>query len=364
MSLAAGSYQCTFIPDAGTFTIALMGSTGDLVQMYNGTSSAPQSIMPSWDGLDAADRPVVGVVLMSSDASISQDSLADQINDAATKWYVNGEELEFNNAGDTINGSYDGLFTRINAKTSTANPYGGLRVNGNLVKAALGAPMVIKCALGIEVGTTLAMVQASYTIRILPISGDAAMADIYCDPGASFALDETNTSVVAKVRVWREGVLLDASDYDCNWSVMIDGEWVSRGSGATFTVTRDDIQTFGQIKVECMTTGSNPTLIASDIQTVSDSSDPYIVYPNPTPADGTLYQTGGAEYVEFAPTLQSMSGGSAPANVKYKFAVLSPAGVILNTDYNTVQQTYRVDKSVFVALNAGPLINITALETT
>lgn len=363
MSYGSASYQCVYIADDATYTMVLIGAGGDLFQMYKGSPLNPDAVMPPWDGLALADRPVLKVVLMSSDATKGEQALSDMVNNAATEWYVNDELLKFNNAGLSTDGSWNGLFSKIGAGAEAAYPFGGLRVNGNLVTAAGGLPIVIKCVLGVEAGDSIVGVHSSYPVRILQVSGESAMADIYCAAGQSFALDEDNPSVTAQVRCWRNGTLLAPTDYTVVWYLFVDGEWVEKSRAATFSVTRDDVHTFGQIKAECWSTGAQPALIASDMQTLSDSSDPFIIYPNPTPADGKIRQTGGPDKVSFAPKLKRVSGEEVSSNVGYLFAVLSPAGVLLNTDSTTVKSTHDVPKSIFDNLGAGPIVNITAVDT-
>lgn len=362
MSYASSSYQCTYVQDDATYTMALFGGTGDLFQMYKGNALAPELVVPQWDGLATADRPVLKIVLMTSDANMTPQTLAAAVNNAATKWWVNDEELTFTNAGVSTGGSWDGLFSKIGAGAEAAYPFGGLRVNANLIVAAGGLPVVVRCAVGVESGGDIISVPGAYPIRILKITGESAMADIYCTAGESFALDEDNPTVTARVRCWKDGVLLTSADYDVVWSMLDGGSWVEKGRGDTLPVSRDDIATFGQIKAECYTKGTPPALIASDMQTVSDSSDPFIVYPNPTPADGKLRQSGGPDKVSFAPKLSRVSGEEVTQGVAFLFAVLSPAGVLLNTDSTVAKQTYDVPKSIFVNINAGPTVNITAIE--
>ena len=367
MSYGSASYQCVYITDDATYTMVLIGAGGDLFQMYKGSPLNPDAVMPPWDGLALADRPVLKVVLMSSDATKGEQALSDMVltDDKITKWLVNDEELTFNNAGLSTGGSWNGLFSKIEAGVEAAYPFGGLRVNGNLVTAVGGLPIVITCVLGVETNKAgdYVTIHSSYPVRILQVSGESAMADIYCAAGQSFALDEDNPSVTAQVRCWRNGTLLAPTDYTVVWYLFVDGEWVEKSRAATFSVTRDDVHTFGQIKAECWSTGAQPALIASDMQTLSDSSDPFIIYPNPTPADGKIRQTGGPDKVSFAPKLKRVSGEEVSSNVGYLFAVLSPAGVLLNTDSTTVKSTHDVPKSIFDNLGAGPIVNITAVDT-
>lgn len=370
---ASGSYQCVWLQDGVTYTMTLIGAGGDLFQMYKGSAAKPDSVTPSWAGSDESTKPVIEVVLMSSDATVTSDALSDKVNNAETKWFVGSDQLNFGNDGISI-GTYAGLFKKIGAGDKTY-PCGGLRILNNLVTAFGGVAGTIRCELAIEVtGNTnndFGYIQASYPIRIMAIHGDSTIADIYCDSGQSFSLDENNTSVIAKLRVWRENILLETTDYTVKWFLMEGSEWVEKKTTSLtdktkaheFTVSRDDVATFGQIKAEAWSKDATPVLIASDMQTVSDSSDPYIIYPNPDPADGRLRQTGGPNEVTFEPKLARISGEEI-TGVSFMFAVLSPAGVIQNNangDNTALYKSYSVPKTIFEKINAGPTVNITAV---
>lgn len=137
---ASASYQCVYIQDAGTFTIALMGAEGDIVQMYRGSALNPDAVIPSWSALDEASRPVLKVILMSSDTSHTDQMLSDMVNNAATVWYVNDEALTFTNAGLSTGGSYNGLFKKIGAGEDAKYPFGGLRVTGPISSGWMAPP--------------------------------------------------------------------------------------------------------------------------------------------------------------------------------------------------------------------------------
>lgn len=364
---ASASYQCVYVQDSATFTITLVGAEGDIMQMYRGSALKPDAVIPSWNSLAESDRPVLKTVLMSSDSSHTEQMLSGMVNNAKTLWFVNDEELVFTNAGLSTGGSYNGLFKKIGAGVDAKYPFGGLRINGDVVTASGGVPMVIRCELGIEVANSVSTAQASYPLRVLPMFSDTSVAEIYCAAGQSFALDADNTYVDARVRLWSESGETDASKYTVKWYIMKDGEWVYQTDGATFRVTRDDINTFGQIKAECWGKDGSTKPIATDMQTLSDSSDPFVIYPNPTPADGRLRQTGGPDEVSFEPKLKRISGEEI-TDVKFLFAVLDPMGTIWNEGShdgmpsNKVEcTTFSIPKSVFIGMQAGPTVNITAV---
>lgn len=367
MSVASALYQCTWLADANTYTIALMGDTGDISQVFSGNASAPNQINPNIDAIsNESEKPVLKTVLMCSDPDVA--NIASLILPSETVWSVNGDKLVFNAEGVST-GDYAGLFKLI-APDTAANakyPCGGLRVLKNLVTASGGIPMTITNVLTIEVGANTAKVQASYTVQIRNVDGQAAICEIYCDASDSFVLDrETNPSVECKVRYWNGDLSKDVTvaAADRKWYLLTDGAWVLDtahvNAAGNLVVDRDMINTFGTVKVEIM---SGTSVMASDMQAISDNSDSLILFPNPNPEDGRIAQSDTRTGVIFTPTVRSRETNAEITGLKYLFTVLSPEGTIIaNTSAKVT--TYTVTRAMFEAINFGPAVNITAYQDT
>ncbi len=363
MSLASASYQVIYVSDGVTYTVFLQGAQGDIYQRYSGPASAPSSVEPAWTGITTvADKPLLKVVLMSSDPDDTAAALADKVNDSATKWFANDDELTFDNAGICNSGDWAGVFRRVKASDNDPEaPFGGLRMNKDIVAASGGVPVNIRVQLAINHVNKVSHGGAAYAIRVLPILGEGALADIYCDASQSMTLSSANTSVTLKARCWRGGAMLADSAFSRKWYLMVAGQWVLKSSADSYTVSRDDINTFGEVKVECYSKDSGQ-LIAADTQTVADVSDPYVIHPNPNPADGRIYQNPALNgSVTLTPILKRTSGETLSGTL-FLFAVLDPAGTIQNTDNTVPKSSYTVTRAMAENMNASPLVNITAVQ--
>ena len=363
MSVASFSYQCGWVSDGSTFTISLIGSSGDLYQRYTGTPTAPGTITPSWSGLTAAQRPFLRIIAMESHPDITASELASKIIDEDTHWYIDDLKLTFGSDGICNTQPWSGLFRKLTAAAGTRHradaPYGGLEILGNLVTAAGGQTITIKVIAAIDASGTGIRTQGSTPLRIIKSNGQSNFCQIYCDTGDSFVLDATNPSVTCKVRCWQGDALVTPASH--KWYLLEKGAWTLKSTSATYTVTQDDIATFGDVKVECYDSAGQ--LIASDIQSVNDAEDPYILYPNPSPADAIYYATGGPDKVTFAPKVYD-SEGTEVTGLKYYFAVYDSAGNPQNTaDATTLRTTYDVPATIARAIREGPIVNITAVQS-
>lgn len=309
MSLASTSFQCVYIDEDRSFTISLIGSNGDLMQSYQGSAASPVagSILPDWSG---TDKPFWKTVLMESDPNVTDATLAGYISDANTKWYVDDKEILFGNDGLSLKGTAAGtfqgtagIFRKLTAAAGTNHradaPFGGLEVRTNLVKEFSGNPATIKCRLAMTVDGRVVEQQASSPLRFVKRGEGDNLAYIYCDASDSMVLDTDNPSVVLKARCFKGSAELASANFTRKWYLLENGAWVLKATTDTYTVTRDDIATFGDVKVECYSKDTTPVLIASDIQTVADQADGLIVIPNPTPADGKIRQGDSNTGVEF-----------------------------------------------------------------
>ncbi|MDE6009838.1 MAG: hypothetical protein K2F87_00130 [Muribaculaceae bacterium] len=380
MSLASCSYQCTWISDGSTITCSLLGSTGDLYQRYNDITST-SDITPVWNGLAVANRPFIRIVLMENDPDIDESTIASLINDGDTKWYVDGQLISFGSNGLSLSSgeaaAYGGCFRKLTAASGTqhkgAAPCGGLEITDNLVFPSGGHNIQIKVVVALTVGSKPVYVQGDTTIRMVKSVGTANFASIYCDSGDSFVLDEdTHKQCVCKVKCWQGSNEL--TPVYCKWFLMRNGQWGKyntatgaftagdpQGTGDSLTVTRDMIDTFGDVKVECYSDSARSAdkKVATDIQTIADASDSLVLSPCPDPADGVFYQTGGPTKITFSPKVTDKEGNVRQVS-GYYFAVMDSAGNIQNTDSATKQMTFDLLKDIAQNINEGPIVNITA----
>ena len=372
MSLASCSYQCGWVEDDVTFTVAIMGNKGDLYQRYTGPATNPDTITPNWDGKALGSGPILRNILMESDPTITQATLAQAVVDSETTYYIDGLKLEFNNSGISIDSTsggatgYVGCFRKLTAASGSnhlaAAPFGGLEIRKNLVTPTGGKTVNVGVKLAINTGTKGIYKQGSTRIRIVASNGSTNFAHIYCT-GDSFVLDEEHDSVTCKVRCY-EGEK-EATTFYRRWLMMEGGQWVQKSTDNDFTVDRSMVATFADIKVECYSDSARTKLMASDVQTVNDSTDAYIISPNPNPADGTFYQNGSVN-VTFSPKLTNNDGSAVGEAHKFTYAVMDSTGNVVQsvTAANAIAQggSFTVAASIANNMGEGPIVNLSLIK--
>ncbi len=383
MSLASCSYQCGFIEDNAMYTVALMAIGGDLYQRYSGDWNSPTIYGDKWGNTALGAGPILRVLLMESDPSVTQADLAQVVVDAETQYFIDGQRLVVGSdgistkteAGDT---SYAGCFRKLLADkngnatyvpTLASAPYGGLEIRKDLVTATGGKTINVLVKLALNTGKKGTYKQGSTNIRMIKVTGSTNFASIYCDANDSFVLEEgTNPDVVCKVKCWQGEN--EVTKFYRKWYILSGGAWVWKSDADTFTVHRDDVATFADVKVECYSDSDRKELITSDVQTINDSSDAYIVVPNPFPADGTFEQNGNID-VKFSPQLTDIDGKPATEAHEFIYAVLDAIGNIVqsNVDNNNnitvhVPQggSFTVPAAVANSMGDGPIVNIEAVS--
>lgn len=388
MSDSMLTYQCTMIKQLGTVTVMLRGAEGDIYQTYMGSDMTTVTPDLEATGLTDSDRPVAKTVLMCSNPAVSATDLAGMIMASSYSWYWNGRKIHFGSDGkstglaSTTNDSildstttavFAGMFKIIlPADSNPRAPYGGLMICKNYVAAALGTPPVVRAVFQIkpdQQSQTLETMQADMPLQIIQRQdGTAAACSIYCDPGQSFNLSETNQSVTAKVKLWAGADLSDTpigSDHSVKWYLLDAGGWQLQTTGVvgnTFSIDRDMIAVTGTVKVEILL---GTQVLCADTQSITDESDAWEGEANPTPADGVFnYNDPAQTGVTFAPKLKNRKTGNYTTAFTYSVVVMTPGGVILNnTSLNqgmASNQTYTVTKQMFDDCegDAGPVVII------
>lgn len=380
MSLASCSYQCGFIGEDQTFTVAMLGANGDLFQRFSGTANAPGAITPNWSGTALGAGPILRNILMESDPDITQADLAKVVVDSETSYYVDGKRIIFDGNGISTNlegvaGAYAGCFRLLKANatgaavpspTLAAAPFGGLEIRNNLVTASGGKTINVAVKLGINTGSNGIHKQGSTNIRMIQSNGATNFANIFCDASDSFVLDEGNNEVVCKAQCWEGDI--QVGTFFRKWYMLEGGNWVQKATTDTYTVNRAMVNTFADIKVECYSDSACTKLIASDVQTINDSSDSLIVVPGPNPPDGNFLQ-GGTTGVTFSPKLTNKDGTPYTNAHTFVYTVMDSVGNKLqgNTDASGNVTTpiaaggsFTVPASVANGIGEGPVVNIEA----
>lgn len=351
MSKAQVSRTVKFISKAGTFTAMIQSSRGQLWQSYSGTASAPTDITPNYESLTS--KPELMFVVVSSRTAVGATPLANK-----PTWYFGSTQINFTSGTST--GAFNGVFEEINP--STGQPYYGIRILKNLVTLADGSAVAIK-AVGTITGSNYTdTVQAMTTINIYPQTGDGAQIDVIdvteVAPnvyGRNFTFDSDNQNIEMKVESYIGSVRVDSTAQQISenvityqWQKISNGAWTNvSGSGTHKTgteqyliVNEKDVMTYAKYRCRVMKNGN---LIGYGKANLMDSTDPYIIEPNPSPQDETIDESVGNN-VTYTPRIVSRSNpGVTPsefANAKFNFTFTTSDGVELTAGSN-LDSTYR-----------------------
>lgn len=320
MSLASKVGQVVYQRKSGVYMPMLQCDKGDLYQEYQGDSQNPTNITPDFSTL----LPTLSYIITSSRVA---DGL---VVPNLVKWFFNDTELTFgsnNVSTNTFNGE-TGHFKFLPYQMGTRNYY-GLQILKNLVKASGAAPCTIGAEATIAIGNTSDKVQCVCGIPITEGTSNAIRVTIQAGDNKYFTLTTNNDSCILQA-VARIGSDEIASGLTYKWYSLVSGAWkvISGQTGKNLTVTNDMVDSVNQFKVEVY---QNDTLIGSDVQTVTDASDPLDIIPNPIPENETI-EEGSDGTVVYTPILVKRGQTTKFKDMTFFFTFMDAAGIILNPD--------------------------------
>lgn len=316
MSMASKTGTIIFVKNSGTYTATLQSDKGDLYQMYDGTEAAPTGIIPDF----AANHPTIAAVFtnsLSATGTVRPNSLT---------WNFNGTPLVFDNQGVSTNqfNGETGHFKRIDPAVNS-NDYFRLQVLKNLVKAAGGASSTIQAVAIVATGATSVTLNAVLPVSISKKTGASIKVMIQAGDDKYFTIQDKNSSCLLKAVAQSNGVGI-TTGLTQKWRKLTDGKWVdiAGATGPTLTVTNDMVDTNGQFQVEVYQDSQS---IGTDVQSVTDLSDPYDIIPNPS-ADEIV--EGSNKDVTFTPVLVKRGSSQKVKDMTWFFSFFDSAGNLLN----------------------------------
>lgn len=327
MSKATTSRTIKFVSKSGTYTAVIQSPQGDLWQEYKGTTDEVTDILPKFDGL----QPPLYFVCTSS------RSAEGIVTPTSMQYYFNGSStpITFDSNGKST-GVYAGLFERI-VPSGKNQPYYGLKIIDNLVVAANFSACVIKMKAEIAYGVQTDEIDASYTIPIGPSTGDSYRVTIAAGDSKVFNLTSQTDSCILVAKASLSGVEL-TKGLTYKWKQMkfngdtAQWEWQElQNTAKSLTVSASQVDNVADFMVEVF---KDNTSIGTDVQSVTDVSDPLMIDANPVPADESI-EEGNPERskVVYTPKLVYRdSGNVADTNAKFFFGVRSASGVLLSSD--------------------------------
>jgi hypothetical protein len=310
MSTASASREVKYIKRSGTYMVTI---AGDLFQEWVDNAGAIK-VTPDF----SVDKPILEFVCISSRVALGEVD----IKDAQIRWFMNDTEIEFSN--QTSTGVYAGLF-----KKTTNNGRQALQILANIATAAGYASATIKAIATVISDTVSDQLQATYTIPIGQRSGNTHKVTIAPGDAYNFVITANNSSCILKAMTYYNGVAADSSqltNLSYKWYKLNGTTWAQQSSTSqTLTVSKDDIDTYAEYKVEVYESGATEA-VGSDVQGVMDATDPYIVNPYPTPTSETI-EEGSGDSVTYAPYIMTRGGTKLSTQPKFDFYACDSIGL-------------------------------------
>lgn len=277
MTKASATGQIIVTSNGTTIHTALQCTLGDLYQNYDGDWNKPTAVSPNFEA-SGTTGPTLVFQAFSAEAGSGVLNLS---NASSTTWEIAGVTLSFNDNTGVSTTSFNGTtghFTR--GADSSGNPK--LTVNKNLIGVNSGNSFNITCKVMASVGNTARELSASFPVYIAQGVDNSKRVNIIATSEKNlFTITEKGGTCTVKAVV-TDGVTVPTSGYTFRWYLLgADGEFVLKQNSAsdTYTVNETDVDSSAMVKVEAYI-GS--TLYASDVQTINDVSDEYVLFANPT----------------------------------------------------------------------------------
>ena len=334
MSKGQISRTVKFVHKNGTYTSMLQCSKGQLWQSYAGLPLSPTNVTPDYDTM--VDKPVIYFVCVSSRTRASNALVS------TPAWYFGNHCINSDNA-NAIDSAYSQYFELVMPNVANGQNYYGLRIKKNLVALAQGSSVNIKAVGTISGAGFQDEVHAETVINIYPQNGEGAQIDIVDVTnvgggviGRNFTFDEENQNITMKVESYVGSIRQDESAAQISsnvityqWQRILNGAWVNVATGGTnqtLTVNEQDVTTYAKYRCRVEKGGK---LLGYGTANLMDSTDPYVIDPNPTPLDETLEDEG--DTVVYNPRIVSRRNPGVVAsgfqNAKFNFVLLTSGGV-------------------------------------
>ena len=333
MSIAVGSTVIKYNVKSGVYVPKIESPMGDIVQYYTGSESNLGKIYIDIEKIaEETNRPLLYLDVVSSRSAEAQVKFASDV-----EIYVNGTKLSFDSNGLSTTMFGDGQnehFKAVKNSTGTGAVVYGIRLMRNLIKDFNFTSINIKMVGKIQYGTQLDSVQATYTIPVQKYSGNGYAVTIKAGDSKGFTIRERGTegAVTLVASVWDiEAGTETTGNLKDEWEKAVPTEsgWETL-SEKSKTLKVDDTMIAAYGEFRC-TVSQGSTLLGSDMRSVNDATDEYVVNLHPTPSDETINE-GSGEGVKYEPKLaiRTATGTNEVEGYKFCFSVKDGSGVPLN----------------------------------
>lgn len=284
MSKASAVGQITVISNGTTYNALLQCQIGDIVQSYEGSISSPTKVSPDFEA-SGTTKPIIMLMLFSAERG-NGHALSNVSNDNVS-WYINENvKLTFDGNGVSTN-SFGGKSGHFQKTTYTVSADGGtsvqvpaLKVVKNIVGVNDGSSFTIKAKCIAPVINSSVELSATYQVVVTTATDVTKKVSIAADDNHPFTILSKKGS--CRVVAWVDGAETNDSSYTYAWSLFRNGKWETKtsvsGKPNRLDINEEEVDSHGLVKVVVSKGGA---AYGSDIANISDSSDPYMIYPNP-----------------------------------------------------------------------------------
>ena len=333
MSIAVGSTVIKYNVKSGVYVPKIESPMGDIVQYYTGSESNLGKIYIDIEKIaEETNKPLLYLDVVSSRSAEKQVKFASDV-----EIYVNGTKLAFDSNGlstTMFGNNQNGHFKAVKNSTGSGAVVHGIRLMRNLIKDFNFTSINIKMVGSIQYGTQLDSVQATYTIPVQKYSGNGYAVTIKAGDSKGFTIRERGTegAVTLVASVWDiEAGTETTGNLKYVWEKAVPTEsgWADlKNDSKTLKVDDTMIAAYGEFRC---TVSQGTTLLGSDMRSVNDATDEYVVNLHPTPPDETINE-GSGEGVKYEPKLaiRTATGTNEVEGYKFCFSVKDGSGVPLN----------------------------------
>ena len=333
MSIAVGSTVIKYNVKSGVYVPKIESPMGDIVQYYTGSESNLGKIYIDIEKIaEETNKPLLYLDVVSSRSAEAQVKFASDV-----EIYVNGTKLAFDSNGlstTMFGNNQNGHFKAVKNSTGSGAVVHGIRLMRNLIKDFNFTSINIKMVGSIQYGTQLDSVQATYTIPVQKYSGNGYAVTIKAGDSKGFTIRERGTegAVTLVASVWDiEAGTETTGNLKYVWEKAVPTEsgWADlKNDSKTLKVDDTMIAAYGEFRC---TVSQGSTLLGSDMRSVNDATDEYVVNLHPTPPDETINE-GSGEGVKYEPKLaiRTTTGTNEVEGYKFCFSVKDGSGVPLN----------------------------------
>lgn len=292
MAKASAVGQITVISNGTTYNTLLQCDIGDIIQSYEGSASSPTKISPDYEA-SGSKKPTL--LLMIFSAEKGNGNALSNVNNDNVNWFINQvTQITFDDNGTSL-APFAGYFKKT---TQMITGDGGanievpaLKVLKNLVNINDGSSFTITAKCIAPVINSSVELSDTYQVTITTAADATKKVSIAADDSHPF-------TILQKGGTCRVVALIDGADtndasYTYVWKLFRNGAWETKtavtGKPNRLDINEEEVDSFGIVKVEVSKDGAS---YGSDVQTISDSSDPYTIYPNPKEV---IFNTSGKD---------------------------------------------------------------------